>query len=184
MSRIGKKPVAIPAGVSVKVLPERKITVESSGKKLEMTHRPEVSVVVDDAAKSVVIAIDEKDHDNREVRAYWGSTRAHINNMVAGVTKGYEKVLEVNGVGWGATLAGNKLNLKLGYANILTKMIPAGVNVAVEKNQIKISGPDKQAVGQFAAEVRALRKPEPYNGKGIKYLEEVIKRKEGKAFGS
>ena len=133
MSRIGKKPVAIPAGVSVKVSPDRRITVESSGKKLEMTHRPEVSVKVDDAAKAVVIDIDEKDHDNREVRAFWGSTRAHINNMVAGVTKGYEKVLEVNGVGWGATLAGNKLNLKLGYANVITKMVPAGVTVAVDK---------------------------------------------------
>src|SRR5690606_26952419 len=153
--------------------------VEASGKKLEMVHRPEVSVVVDGSAVSV--AIDEKDHDNRAVRAFWGSTRAHIANMINGVTKGYEKVLEVNGVGWGATLAGNKLNLKLGYANVITKMVPAGVNVAVEKNQIKISGPDKQAVGQFAAEVRALRKPEPYNGKGIKYLDEVIRRKEGKA---
>jgi large subunit ribosomal protein L6 len=184
MSRIGKKPVAIPAGVSVKVGADRKVVVEGSGKKLEMTFPPEVKVAVDESAKRVVVDIDEKDHENREARAYWGSTRAHINNMIHGVTKGYEKTLEVNGVGWGATLAGNKLNLKLGYANVITKMVPAGVNVAVDKNQIKITGPDKQAVGQFAAEVRALRKPEPYNGKGIKYLDEVIRRKEGKAFGS
>lgn len=184
MSRIGKKPVAIPSGVTVKVGADHKVVVEGSGKKLELPVRPEVKVKVDDAAKQVVVDIDEKDHENREVRAFWGSTRAHINNMIKGVTKGYEKTLEVNGVGWGATLAGNKLNLKLGYANVITKVIPTGVNVAVEKNQIKITGPDKQAVGQFAAEVRALRKPEPYNGKGIKYLEEVIRRKEGKAFGS
>jgi large subunit ribosomal protein L6 len=184
MSRIGKKPVAIPSGVTVKVGADRKVVVEASGKKLEMIHRPEVSIVIDDDAKKVLVNIDEKDNDNRAVRAFWGSTRAHISNMVEGVTKGYAKTLEVNGVGWGATLAGNKINLKLGYANVISKDIPTGVNVVVEKNQIKITGTDKQAVGQFAAEVRALRKPEPYNGKGIKYLEEVIRRKEGKAFGS
>ena len=183
MSRIGKKPVAIPAGVSVKVSPDRRVTVEHSGKKLEMTHRPEVSVKIDDAAKAVMVDIDEKDHENREVRAFWGSTRAHINNMVAGVTKGYEKVLEVNGVGWGATLAGNKLNLKLGYASIITKMIPTGVNVAVEKNQIKISGPDKQAVGQFAAEVRTPQ-ARALQRQGHQVPRRGHQAQEGKAFGS
>ncbi|MGP1309193.1 MAG: 50S ribosomal protein L6 [Phycisphaerales bacterium] len=184
MSRIGKKPVAIPSGVTVKVEGDRKVVIEKSGKKLEMTHRPEVSVVVDDNAKHVTVEVDEKSADDRAIRAFWGTTRAHLNNMIVGVTKGYEKTLEVNGVGWGATLAGNKLNLKLGFANTITKEIPSSVTVTVEKNQIKVSGADKQAVGQFAAEVRALRKPEPYNGKGIKYADETIRRKEGKAFGS
>lgn len=184
MSRIGKKPVAIPSGVTVKVGADRKVVVEKSGKTLEMIHRPEVSIAIDDAGKQVVVEVDENRAGDRAIRAFWGTTRAHLNNMITGVTKGYEKTLEVNGVGWGATLAGNKLNLKLGFANVITKEIPSSVNVAVEKNQIKITGSDKQAVGQFAAEVRALRKPEPYNGKGIKYSDEVIRRKEGKAFGS
>ncbi|TVQ60547.1 MAG: 50S ribosomal protein L6 [Phycisphaerales bacterium] len=183
MSRIGKQPVAVPAAVKV-TIQNGVVAVESGGKKLEMKHRPEVRVDWDESEKAVRVTIDEKHAGNREVRAYWGMTRSIIQNMVQGVSKGFEKTLEINGVGWGAVNAGKTLDLKLGYANIIKVPIPMGVDVNVDRNFVKISGPDKQAVGQFAAVVRSKRKPEPYNGKGIKYSDEVIRRKQGKAFGS
>lgn len=184
MSRIGKKPVPVPSNVKVSIGSDRVVSVESGSKKLTMTHRPEVRVSYDEGAKAVRVGIDEADAEKREVRAYWGMTRAIINNMVNGVTKGYEKTLEINGVGWGAVNAGKTLDLKLGYANVIKIPIPMGVDVNVDRNFVKISGADRQAVGQFAAVVRAQRKPEPYNGKGIKYTTETIRRKQGKAFGS
>ena len=117
-------------------------------------------------------------------RAYWGLTRALIANMIVGVTEGYAKRLEVVGVGWGAKMQGKTLQLNVGYSNPVMKPVPPGLDVAVEGAFIRISGTDKQAVGQFAAETRAARPPEPYNGKGIKYVDEVIIRKQGKVFGS
>jgi len=183
MSRIGKKPVAIPSGVKVG-LQGRDLTVEGGGKKLVMTCRPEVKVAVDESAKQVNVSIDESNMENAEAKAYWGTTRALIQNMIEGVTKGYEKKLEVVGVGWTATLKGKAIELKLGYANPVVLDIPEGVNVTVEKTIITIKGADKQTVGEFAAAIRAKKKPEPYNGKGIKYVDEVIRRKQGKVFGS
>jgi large subunit ribosomal protein L6 len=183
MSRLGKKPVSVPSGAKVSI-DGRTVSVEGKLGTLTMEHRPEVSVAWSEDEKTVTVSIDEKDADKREVRAYWGMTRSLIANMVEGVTKGYEKQLEVVGVGYTADLAGQTLKLKVGFANTIEKTVPQGVNVTVEKQIIKVQGADKQAVGQFAAEVRAARKPEPYNGKGIKYADERVRRKSGKAFGS
>jgi len=183
MSRIGKKPVSIPSGVKVAVKSDS-LSVEGPKGTLTMSVRPEVNVEVDADAKEVRCTIDEKDQSIREVRAYWGLTRALINNMIEGVTKGYEKTMEVVGVGWGAQVQGNQLKLQVGYAQPVLMDIPAGLSVTAEKQIVKINGADKQAVGQFAAAMRAKRKPEPYNGKGVKYADEVIRRKQGKQFGS
>lgn len=183
MSRIGKKPVAIPSGVKIGVA-DGSLSVEGPKGSLSMPVRPEVNVEVDADAKEVRCTISEHDLKTREIRAYWGMTRALINNMVEGVTKGYEKTMEIVGVGWGGQVQGNQLKLQLGYAQPVMMEIPAGLDVTAEKQTVKISGPDKQAVGQFAAAMRAKRKPEPYNGKGVKYADEVIRRKQGKQFGS
>ncbi|TVQ33296.1 MAG: 50S ribosomal protein L6 [Phycisphaeraceae bacterium] len=183
MSRIGKQPVEIPSGVKVSIS-DRTITMESGGKSLTYTHRPEVRVAWDESEKLITVGIEEKDAKNRQVRAYWGLTRAMLQNMVIGVTKGYQKRLQVVGVGWGAAVNGQKLELKLGFASPVIVAIPQGLDVSVERDMVTIKGTNKQLVGQFAADVRSRRKPEPYNGKGIKYDDEVIKRKQGKVFGS
>lgn len=183
MSRLGKLPVTIPSGVNV-AIKDRTVTISKGDKSLEMNHRPEVSVTWDEDEKSVTVSIDEKDADKRQIRAYWGMTRALIQNMVVGVTEGYQKQLEVMGVGYTAALSGNKLNLKVGFANTITKEVPPGLDVSVEKQWITIKGADKQMVGQFAAAVRAVRIPEPYNSKGIRYSDETVVRKQGKAFGA
>lgn len=183
MSRLGKKPVPVPANVKVDIAGD-KITVASGSKTLSLNKRPEVGVAYDSGARLVSVSISEADKENRLVRAFWGTTRAHIANMIKGVTEGYQKQLEVVGVGFTATVAGKTLDLKVGFANVLKVPIPAGVEVSVEKQFITVKGSDKQAVGQFASVVRSKRKPEPYNGKGIKYTTETIRRKQGKAFGS
>lgn len=183
MSRLGKKPIPVPANVKV-AIDGRKVTVSSGSNQLSFTHRPEVHVKWNADAKTIDIGIDQKDEENRTAKALWGTTRSILNNMVTGVVKGYEKTLEINGVGYTAEITPQGLKLKLGFANPLFVPIPAGVKVVVDKNILRVSGPDKHMVGQFAANVRAQRKPEPYNAKGIKYSDEVIKRKEGKAFGA
>ena len=178
MSRIGKKPVSIPSGVKVNVA-NREITVEGKLGKLVWTHRPEVTVNVDDEGKNVVV---DRVNDNRESRALHGLTRALVQNMVVGVTEGYEKRLEVHGVGYLAAIQNNVLQLRVGFANEIHKPIPAGLDVTCpDQTHIVIKGTDKQKVGQFAAEVRAARKPEPYKGKGVHYEGEQIRRKAGKA---
>jgi large subunit ribosomal protein L6 len=177
MSRIGKKPVPL-AGAKVSVSGSQ-VTVEAGGNRLSMTHRPEVCVKVE--GDQVVV---ERQDDSRTAKAMHGLTRSLISNMIQGVTKGYEKHLEINGVGWTAKLQGNKVNLKLGYADTRVVNVPAGITVDIQQNKLKISGADKQMVGQVAAEIRAHRKPEPYNGRGIKYADEHIIRKQGKAFAS
>jgi len=179
MSRVGRKPVSVPSGVKVSIA-DRVITVEGSKGTLKFEHRPEVRVEWVEDDKSVNIAIPESKADDRAVKALWGTTRAIVSNMVDGVSKGYERKLEIVGVGWGAQAAGQSLKVNVGYANPVDLAIPEGVSVAVEKQIVTVSGADKQKVGQFAAEVRAARKPEPYKGKGIKYAGEFIFRKEGK----
>jgi large subunit ribosomal protein L6 len=177
MSRIGKKPVAVPSGVKVNVA-GRAITVEGKLGKLTYTHRPEVSVKVEDDGKTVLCSRDSED---REVRAYHGLTRALIDNMVVGVTTGYEKKLEIQGVGYLGAVQGKTLQLRVGFANEVHKKIPDGLTVTCpDQTHIVIKGTDKQMVGQFAAEVRAVRKPEPYKGKGIRYEGEQVRRKAGK----
>lgn len=183
MSLLGKKPIAIPANVQV-AINGRTVSVSSGAKKLEFTHRPEVVVTWKADEKNVVVAVAEKSKTDPSAGAYWGTTRATIQNMVDGVTKGFQKELEVNGVGYTATVTPKGLDLKLGFANLITVPIPKGVEVVVDKNIVRIKGSDKQAVGQFAAVVRSKRKPEPYNGKGIKYTTETLRRKQGKAFGA
>jgi large subunit ribosomal protein L6 len=178
MSRIGKKPIPLPANVKV-ALSGRQITVEAGANRLSMTHRPEVAVRVDSEKKLLFV---ERNDDQRFSRAVHGLTRALINNMVVGVTTGFRKDLEINGVGWTAQVKGAKVVLNVGYADAKEVSIPAGVKVEVAGNKIAVSGPDRQAVGQCAAMIRGVRPPEPYNAKGIKYTDEHITRKQGKAF--
>ncbi len=186
MSRIGKKPIQVPSGVRVTLdTQNRKVAVEGPKGKLSMTHRPEVSVTWDEGENRIVCSIPPEQMRVGQMRAYWGLTRALINNLIVGVTEGYTKKLEIVGVGWNAQMQGKQLRLNVGYCQPRDLPVPEGVEVSVEKNNlITITGADKQAVGQFAARIRANRKPEPYNGKGIKYDDEVIIRKQGKVFGS
>lgn len=182
MSRVGKKPVACPSGVKVSVA-DRVIKVEGPKGKLEFTHSPELAVAWDEDAKAVSVAAAPGLENDRRAKALWGTTRSIVQNMIKGVTDGYEKKLEVVGVGWGAQVAGQAIKLTLGYANTVVVPIPTGINVTAEKQIIAVSGTDKQAVGQLAAVIRSKKPPEPYNGKGIKYTTEIISRKQGKQFG-
>ena len=178
MSRIGKKPVPIVDGVKVS-LQDRVVSVEGPLGKLQYEHRPEISVRVDEEAKEVLVA---RGTDERESRAFHGLTRSLINNMVLGVKDGYEKRLEIVGVGYIGSIEGDTLSLRVGYANEIKKKIPAGLDVTCpDQTHVVVKGCDKQQVGQFAAEVRAARKPEPYKGKGVRYQGEQVKIKPGKA---
>ena len=178
MSRLGKKPLSVPDGVKI-VVDGSKVAVEGKLGKLELEFRPEVSLAYDSAAKSVMV---NRKGDDRQSRAMHGLTWALIRNMFAGVTQGYEKKLEIVGVGYIAAVQKGVLQLRVGLANELQVPIPEGVKVSVPDQQhIVIQGIDKQKVGHFAASVRALRKPEPYKGKGIRYLGEAVRRKQGKA---
>lgn len=177
MSRIGKKPVAIIDGVKIAVN-GRVISAEGPQGKLSWEHHPDVTVAIDDKSKLVTVT---RNSDEREARALHGLTRALIQNMIEGVKTGYEKQLEVIGVGYVASIQGKVLNLRVGYANEIKKQIPDGLKVTCpDQTHIKIQGCDKQKVGQFAAEVRAARKPEPYKGKGVRYVGEHVKIKPGK----
>jgi large subunit ribosomal protein L6 len=177
MSRIGKKPVSIPDGVKVAVA-DRTVTVEGKLGKLAWTHRPEIEVSVDGGANEVQC---QRKKEDRQSRALHGLTRAYIQNMVVGVSQGYEKRLEIHGVGYLGAVQGKTLQLRVGFANEVHKTIPAGLEVTCpDQTHIVIKGTDKQQVGQFAAEVRAVRKPEPYKGKGIRYEGEQVRRKAGK----
>jgi len=178
MSRIGNKPVAVPQGVKVDIS-GRRITVEGSKGKLDFEFRPEVNVRHDTGNKQIVVS---RDSDNRMSRALHGLTRALVRNMLVGVSSGYEKKLEIVGVGYLGAVVNDVLQLRVGFANEVHKTIPKGLNVTCpDQNHVVINGPDKQQVGQFAAEVRAVRKPEPYKGKGIRYEGEQVRRKAGKA---
>ena len=178
MSRIGKKPIPVPDGVSV-TCADRVVSVEGPGGKLQWEHRPEVRVDVDADNKQVVVS---RDGDDRRSRAFHGLTRSLINNMVVGVKEGYEKRLEIVGVGYIAAIQGDTLQLRVGFANEIHKKIPSGLDVTCpDQTHVVVKGCDKQLVGQFAAEVRAVRKPEPYKGKGIRYQGEYVKIKPGKA---
>lgn len=181
MSRIGKKPIAIPAGVTVKV-DAGKVTVKGKHGELSLAPHPRMTVVLDEAKKELRV---ERPDDVRESRALHGLTRSLLNNMVLGVNTPWEKKLEIVGVGYQAALSGKTLSLQVGFANAVKLPVPANVIVEVPDNtHINLKSADRQAVGQFAAEIRHVRPPEPYKGKGIKYSNERIRRKAGKAFGS
>ncbi|HUT10668.1 MAG TPA: 50S ribosomal protein L6 [Thermoguttaceae bacterium] len=178
MSRIGKKPVPIPDGVKIQIA-DRTVTVEGPKGKLQWEHRAEIAVAHDEEAKAIHVT---RHDEQRQSRALHGLTRALIQNMVVGVTQGYERRLEIHGVGYLAAVQGGELQLRVGLADELKVRIPEGLDVACPDQQhIVIRGIDKQMVGQFAAHVRALRKPEPYKGKGIRYYGEQVRRKQGKA---
>ena len=179
MSRNGRKPVEVLKGVTVKVNGDE-VAVSGPKGNLSINTKPEVKVTLSDDGKEVSV---ERTSETRFARAMHGTTRALIQNMIIGVTDGYTKELKIVGVGWSASLQGNKVNLSVGYADTRVVEVPAGVTAEVKNQDIKLSGPDKQAVGQTAAKIRAHRKPEPYNGKGIMYVGERILRKQGKAFG-
>ena len=178
MSRIGNKPIPVLDGVKIAVQ-DRQVSVEGPKGKLQWEHRQEVAVKVDPATKQVTVS---RKNDEREARAFHGLTRAIINNMIFGVKNGYEKRLEIQGVGYQASLAGKSIKLRVGLANEIVRPIPAELNVTCpDATHIVIQGCDKQKVGQFAAELRSLRKPEPYKGKGVRYQGEYVKIKPGKA---
>ena len=175
MSRIGKHPVPVPAGVQVKIDGQK---VVASGKlgELGATLCDEIDVTLDDG-KVVVVPRNE----TRRARTLWATSRTVVSNLVAGVSQGFTKQLEITGVGYRAAVQGNELVLQLGYSHEIRYPIPNGINVKCERpTAIEVSGADRQKVGQVAAEVRAFRPPEPFKGKGIRYADEVIFRKEGK----
>ena len=175
MSRIGRLPVAIPAGVTVDIAEGNKVTVKGPKGTLERVLPEEMEIKLEDG--HVVVT---RPNDLKKMKSLHGLTRTLIHNMVVGVSEGYEKVLEVNGVGYRAAKSGNKLTLSLGYSHSVEMIDPEGLESVVDGNKITVKGIDKEKVGQYAAEIRDKRRPEPYKGKGIKYADEVIRRKVGK----
>ena len=175
MSRVGKHPVAVPSGVQVE-LSGQTLSAKGGLGTLRLVVSNEVTASVADG--SVTIAPKS---DTKRARAMWGTTRALVNNMVTGVSKGFSVALEINGVGYRAAVQGDRLNLQLGFSHEIAYPIPSDVKIACERPTIiTVSGADRQRVGQVAAEIRAYRRPEPYKGKGIKYATETVRRKEGK----
>ena len=178
MSRIGKKPVPITSGVKI-AQQEHLLKFEGPKGKLQLQVHPAIDVKMDNDKKEMVVT---RRDDEKQSKALHGLTRSLIANYIEGVAKGYRKSLEVQGVGYKAEIKGKNLVLAVGFANTISLELPQGLVVEVEGNKIHVSGPDKQLVGQFASDVRRVRKPEPYKGKGIRYEGEVIKIKPGKAF--
>ena len=175
MSRIGRMPIAIPAGVTVELAENTKVTVKGHKGELSRVLPAEMEIKVE--GEEVVVS---RPNDLKKMKSLHGLTRTLIANMVKGVTDGYEKVLEINGVGYRAQKKGTTLVLSLGYSHPVEMEDPEGLTTEVKENTITVKGIDKEKVGQFAAEIRAKRSPEPYKGKGIKYADEVIRRKVGK----
>ncbi|WP_297883346.1 50S ribosomal protein L6 [uncultured Campylobacter sp.] len=174
MSRIGKKPISIPNGLEVKI-DGSSLKFKKSNNEKELDLKGHVDVKIEDGK----IEFSPKGED-RQSRAYWGTYRALANNIVLGLTEGFSKQLEINGVGYRAAMKGKVLELSLGFSHPINFESPKGIEISVDKNVVTIKGDDKQQVGQVAAEIRGFRPPEPYKGKGIKYLEERIIRKAGK----
>jgi large subunit ribosomal protein L6 len=174
MSRVGRKPVALPQGVQVNVK-DGKLQVKGPKGDLHRVLHPDVSVKVDKGAVHV-----ERKREDREGKALHGLTRALLNNMVLGVTKGWERSLEINGVGYRAEVKGQKLSMTLGFSHPIDYDLPKGVSAKVDKNIITLMAADRELLGETAAKVRSFRPPEPYKGKGVKYVEETIRRKVGK----
>lgn len=174
MSRIGKKPISVPAGTDVSVA-SHEVIVKGKGGTLKRAVHPAVAISVANGEVTVAPA-----SDSRLARALWGTYAAHVRNMIAGVNTPFTKKLIVEGIGYRAELAGKQLKLSVGFSHPALISVPDGVTVSVDKGTISISGADKELVGQFAAAVRATRKPEPYKGKGIRYENEVVRRKQGK----
>jgi len=181
MTRVGKQPVPIPPGVKVELKGSR-IQVEAKGGRLEMTVDSQLQVQHDAEAGVIRVA---RANDERQVRALHGLTQRLIRNMVTGVSKGFEKRLEIIGVGYQARMQGKDLELQIGFSHPVRMKVPEGLTIEVpDPTHLIVRGADKQRVGQFAAEIRGIRPPEPYKGKGIRYQDEQVRRKAGKAFAS
>ena len=179
MSRIGKQPIPIPSGVDVSV-DGTVVRVKGPKGELSLNHHPAVGIEVDDDPSQLRVT---RPDDSRTSRSLHGLTRSLVNNMVAGVVTPFERQLEIHGVGYQAILEGNVLHLSVGFSNTVRLVLPEGVECTLASpTAVKVSGCDKQAVGQFAADIRAVRPPEPYKGKGIRYRDEFVRRKQGKAF--
>ena len=176
MSRVGKKPLTIPSGVTVSVADDM-IAVKGPKGQLSLALHPSVTI----GQEGPVLTVGVKDETNVKHRALWGLFRRLVENMVVGVSKGYEIKLEINGVGFKAAMQGKVLKLDVGFSHEVDFTVPEGTAVTVEKNIIAVSGIDKQLVGETASQIRRIKKPEPYKGKGIKYVDEQIRRKAGKA---
>jgi large subunit ribosomal protein L6 len=175
MSRVGKKPITIPEKTDV-AYKDRVVVVKGEKGTLTRTLHPAVDLDIKDNTISISI-----DHEDRKTRALQGLTRSLVSNMVVGVSKGFERVLEIHGIGYRAEMKGKSIVLNLGYSHPIDFQLPDGISATVDKNNvIRLSGIDKEHVGQTAASIRKLRKPEPYKGKGVKYAEEYIQRKAGK----
>ena len=178
MSRLGKLPIELPEGTKATIDGD---FVVVKGPKGELKERTNEIVKIDISEKEIVVSI--KNIESKKEKALWGLYRSLINNMVVGVNSGYEKKLEINGVGYKVALQGNKFVLNVGFSHPVDYELPEGITGAVEGNVITVSGIDKQMVGEAAAQIRKIKKPEPYKGKGIKYIDEIIRRKAGKAAG-
>ena len=174
MSRIGKQPVVIPSGVEVKI-EDGKLIAKKGNLTQEVEFGDRVNVKIEDN-KIIFSPVSE----DRQSKAFWGTYRALTNNAIKGLVEGFEKKLEINGVGYRAQVKGKELELQLGFSHPINYTVPEGIQITVEKNIITVKGHDKQKVGQVAAEIRSFRPPEPYKGKGVKYVDEVIIRKAGK----
>lgn len=176
MSRIGKQQLTIPAGVTV-VVAEQTVTVKGPKGELKRVFPRQVKVVVVDN----VVSVDVANKEEKKERALWGTFAAHIKNMIIGVTAGFKKELEINGVGFRAAMQGNDLKLEVGFSHPVVYKVPAGAIVSVDKNLIKIESFDIELLGKVAAEIRGIKRPEPYKGKGIKYVDETVRHKAGKS---
>jgi len=174
MSRVGKKPIAISDKIKI-TYTDRVLTVVGEKGTLTRTIHPDVNVNIDDSALTVSI-----DNMDKKTRSLWGMTRALIANMVTGVSQGFERALEINGIGYRAELKGKNIEFNLGYSHSIDFPLPEGISANIDKNIIKLSGIDKDLLGYTASTIRSLRPPEPYKGKGVKYVEEYIQRKAGK----
>ncbi len=176
MSRIGKQTITIPAGVTVAIA-DGKVSVKGPKGELTRDVHPLVTVKQEDG----IVTADVQNREQKKERSLWGTFAAHLKNMVEGVTSGFKKQLEINGVGYRVAMQGKDLKLEVGFSHSVVYKMPAVVTASVEKNLITLESADKEKLGQVAAEIRAIRKPEPYKGKGIKYVDEIIRRKAGKA---
>lgn len=177
MSRIAKKPIQIPNGVEVRTTPDHVLVIK--GPKGELTRRLHLHVTV--AVEQGGVMVTVQNPEAVDDRALWGTFGSHVKNMIRGVTEGYMKKLEISGIGYKADVKGKNLALQVGYTHPVDFPIPDGITIAVEKSVITVSGIDKERVGAAAAEIRGIKEPEPYQGKGIKYSDEVVRRKAGKA---
>lgn len=176
MSRIGKQKIEIPSGVEV-IIKDDNVFVKGPKGELSRKIHPKVEIKIEDN----IVVVDVKNKENKEERSLWGTFASHVKNMIVGVTEGFSKSLEINGVGYKVTKQGTDLKVEVGYSHPVIFKMPEGLESTVEKNLIKIEGIDKELVGQTTSEIRSIRKPEPYKGKGIKYVDEIIRRKAGKA---